>query len=367
VATPEARTSTVFILGAGASAKGGVPVMKDFLDVAEMLWRTNQVGDAADDFRAVFEGQSRLQAVFAKANIDVLNIEDVFAAFEMGKTLASLPGYSESEIDSLLHSMRVAIVKTIGRTQQYGKDSSGRFWPPDPYQDFAVLIGHLRNQSRPAHDVSIITFNYDVGCEHGLYTEGVKYSYYVGDYEDTPDYMPLLKLHGSLNWGQDANGRPVPFRMEDFFEGTKRYTPTPGPNQNHWILDIGSRLEGCENLRNVHQPEPFLVPPTWNKTGYYKEIAGVWRKAAQVLSDADNIFVSGYSLPRSDAFFRYLYALGTVGEGLLRRFWVFDPENEGGAVDKRFRKLLSQSAQQRYKYWPISFEDAIAELSKIFT
>jgi hypothetical protein len=38
----------------------------------------------------------------------------------------------------------------------------------------------------------------------------------------------------------------------------------------------------------------------------------VWRTAAQHLSEAEHIFIIGYSLPETDQFFRYLYGLGTV-------------------------------------------------------
>jgi len=50
---------------------------------------------------------------------------------------------------------------------------------------------------------------------------------------------------------------------------------------------------------------PVIVPPTWNKTQNAPSIATVWREAANQLSDAENIFVSGYSLPQTDEFFKH--------------------------------------------------------------
>lgn len=333
--------------------------MGTFLDVAEMLWRTDQVGDRAEDFRAVFEGRSKLQAIYAKANLDIMNIEDVFAAFEMGKTLASLAGYEPAQIENLLHAVRSLIIKTIGLTQRFGGDSH----PPEPYWRFARLVKFLQEKATPAHNVSIITFNYDVGCEHGLHVENVGHSYHLGDFEGDKGRVPLLKLHGSLNWGRSVEGSLVPFRMDEFFQ---KYKLVPGPDQNHWIFDIGSRLEGCEGLRGVPHPEPFLVPPTWNKTQHYGDIAKIWQKAAEVLSKAENIFVTGYSLPPSDAFFRYLYALGTVGPGLLRRFWIFDTAAKGGPVDERFKALLGRSVLPRHDYFENTFQQGIERVSREF-
>src|SRR5205085_2387516 len=96
---------------------------------------------------------------------------------------------------------------------------------------------------------------------------------------------------------------------------------------------------------------PYVVPPTWNKSQYHSVLESVWQAAARELSTAENIIVCGYSLPESDQFFRYLYALGTVGELRLKRLWVFDP-NE--TVGKRFRGLLGQGAIQRFQYSPYS-------------
>ena len=75
------------------------------------------------------------------------------------------------------------------------------------------------------------------------------------------------------------------------------------------------------------------------KTEYHNSLSIVWKKAAQLLSEAENIFVIGYSLPESDSFFRYLYGLGTVGDFMLKRFWIFDPD-QSGAVKSRFEETF---------------------------
>ncbi len=76
---------TVFILGAGASKEAGAPLMGEFLDVAHNLWKTE--GSTMPAFETVFRGISRLQQVHSKAKLDIQNVESVFAAFEMAKTL----------------------------------------------------------------------------------------------------------------------------------------------------------------------------------------------------------------------------------------------------------------------------------------
>ena len=111
--------------------------------------------------------------------------------------------------------------------------------------------------------------------------------------------------------------------------------------------------------------EPVLVPPTWNKTEHHSALSSVWNRAARELGEAENIFVIGYSLPLSDAFFRYLYALGAVGEATLKRFWVFNPDNSGEVGD-RFVKLLGPGARERFDYYEKTFEQAIPIIGEEF-
>ena len=126
-------------------------------------------------------------------------------------------------------------------------------------------------------------------------------------------------------------------------------------------------LEGLpSDTGKIVTGEPVLVPPTWNKAESHRAIGDVWRKAAESLTEADNIFIFGYSLPPTDGFFRYLYALGTVGPRPLQRFWVLDPDRTG-AVKSRFEGLLGYGAKARFEFHPDDFEHAIKRISDTFS
>ena len=60
-------------------------------------------------------------------------------------------------------------------------------------------------------------------------------------------------------------------------------------------------------------------------------------------------------------FFKYLYALGTASETLFKRFWVFDPDK---SVEERFRRLLGNTAKQRFEYIQQRFEQSINIIKK---
>jgi hypothetical protein len=79
----------VFILGA--------PKMPKFLDVAESIGRGGRLyGDDQSRFDLVFKAYDCRQSIYSKSSeIDLLNIEALFAAFEMAETLGSLRGLIE--------------------------------------------------------------------------------------------------------------------------------------------------------------------------------------------------------------------------------------------------------------------------------
>jgi hypothetical protein len=100
---------------------------------------------------------------------------------------------------------------------------------------------------------------------------------------------------------------------------------------------------------------PVIVPPSWNKADSHKSVAQVWKRAAIELSEAEYIYVVGYSLPETDSFFRQLFALGTVGDNLLRGFDVYNPDL---SREDSFRKILGPGARSRFKFKPVDFKDA---------
>ena len=79
------------------------------------------------------------------------------------------------------------------------------------------------------------------------------------------------------------------------------------------------------------------------------------------LKNAANIVVCGYSMPATDGFFRYLYALGTVSDQLLERFWVFDPNLQ---VEPNFKNLLGPGARARFEFTQEPFEKAVYRLNR---
>lgn len=353
-------SSTIFILGAGASRAAGAPLMGDFLDVAHERWKLGLPKPDDLAYATVFKAISKLQQVHSKAHLQITNVESVFAAFEMAKTLQSFAGYSPNDIDALIAAMRRVIVSTIESTVSMIARNNHIPDAPEPYPQFVDLIRRMREESKPRQTVSVLTFNYDMALDFALFRAGIPIDYGLGDHRDERA-INLLKLHGSLNWATcDKCNSVIPWHLTEYFRKFNWQIVRPGDRPR---MTIGSQLAHFSHCDAPVRPEPVIVPPTWNKTEYHREISKVWATAAAELATAENIYIIGYSMPDSDSFFRYLFALATVSDTLLKRFWVVDPDSSG-TVEKRFRALLGPGATERFHFSQTTFQDCLTTIEK---
>lgn len=357
-------SNVVFILGAGTSMQAGAPLMANFLDVANDLLRTNRVNESKANFERVFAAIGGLQAVHSKAQLDLNNIEAIFTALELGRVIQRLPGTEVANIPQTITDLKVVIVKTLETTLQFPTRKS---WigVPEPYEAFADAIKYLRTNAYPTQTSSVITFNYDLAADIALYRAGFGPNYIIEPAPRTHDAIDLMKLHGSLNWATESESRRIrPLHLHDYFQ---KYRIHGFEEHGEVRMPIGSQL--MEYFSRHAQPfvtidpEPVIVPPSWNKADYHQALSNVWAAAARHLSEAEHVFVMGYSLPETDSFFRHLFALGSVGKTALRRLIVFNPDRE---VDARFRVLLGPGALARYEFRELTFERAIPALKDFF-
>ena len=350
-------------MGAGASSEVGAPLMKDFLKRAQEI-------APSDELTTVMNGVNRFSRTHSKFPIYDNNLEDVFAAFEMAEVLGHFPGVEPEEIKKLVPAMRRVIEQTLDKAIFYslGEHTAGR-WEPRAlgvYADFVRLVLDIRDTVPHRHDVAVITFNYDVALDWAFSDCGQSVDYALG--KRNTDAIPLLKLHGSLNWAkyESEKGEEVlPWDINNYLEN-RRWPPmehgTTRPVNVRMSEEIKKyRPEGKDNVAPV--VAPFVIPPTWNKSGRYGEISSVWAAAARALADAENIFILGYSMPETDKFFKYLMALGTAADIPLERLWVFNP-NSGlhGEIEKS--GLLGPGAKRKYEFISEMFKEAIKTIRR---
>lgn len=357
-------SDVVFILGAGASKQCGAPLMADFLDVASHLLRAGQVNDKKVQFEKVFRAIGAMQAVHSKAQLDLTNIESIFTALEISNVLRKLPGFEAEEIVEVISALKEVIVKTIESTMEF-PTSRSYIGVPKPYEEFAGLVEHLRNEAFPKQSASIITFNYDIAVDMALFKAGMGPDYGIPPDSNSHNPIPLYKLHGSLNWAsRKDNGTVYPLQLNQYFN---IYSLQGWDEKSTCKIPIGTQLKEyfSKHTEVEVEEEPVIVPPTWNKADHHQALSKIWGKAAEHLGEAKSIFIIGYSLPETDAFFRLLYAFGTVGASPLEKIIVYNPDSSGD-VNKRFREMLGPGAIARYEYKELRFDEAISDIKGLF-
>jgi hypothetical protein len=356
-------SNVVFVLGAGCSKECGAPLMADFLDVASYLHSTGEVRDKAPHFEQVFKAIGKLQAVHSKSQLDLNNIESIFNAFEIANTIGKLPGFAPEEIPSVISSLKEVIVTTLEQTIKFPYRGSHIDAPP-PYKLFTELLQHIMNDAAPTHTVSVITFNYDIAIDMALHRARVGLDYGL-DSSTSSGVVPLLKLHGSLNWASRSdNGMVIPLTLGDYLQ---KYSIKGFREAGKCSIPIGTQLqEYFSNHADIKvKAEPVIVPPTWNKAEHHQILSQVWGRAAKELGEAEYIFIIGYSLAETDAFFRLLYALGTVGDAPFKKIEVFNPDNSG-ETRVRFASLMGPGAIARFDYRQFDFTQSISKIKNYF-
>ena len=212
----------------------------------------------------------------------------------------------------------------------------------DMYDYFlGVVTGILDDPDRrSARKDTIITFNYDLICDHAFLRLGVNPNYHLDAKLVTTDEVSinssgknvdLLKLHGSTNWGICSKcSKSVTILSQKI---------TDDPNM--------LREQICPSCKaNAYQL--LLVPPSWDKSEYQSILKGVWKKAVEELSRATRICIVGYSMPKSDAFFEYLLTLAlSQNEGLYKLIVIDLAQPQTSEVEARYRGLLDPMFQSR--------------------
>jgi hypothetical protein len=323
--------------------------MDTFLDRARDLLAEGKVEDSRAAFQEVFKALVGLRDVFYKSAIDLDNVESVFGAFEMGGIIGKLGTCPEEEIVSLAKSIRTLIIRTLDESIRYPYHPEWRkALPPAGYGEFATLIKETNQKGGRGFACSLLTFNYDIALDYALTHADIPYDYCLEPPTDK-NALRLLKLHGSLNWTKCPTCGTIKAQhlsMEKILELAEQ-----SPVSSFTLPAAGVMAESrCAHCSDPLTGQPMIVPPTWNKTEGHGELAPIWKQAATELGQAENIVCIGYSLPESDLFFRYLFALGTVGEAHLRRFWVFDPDPTH-LVEERYRRLIGKGIEHRFDFF----------------
>lgn len=306
---PLRNDHTVMILGAGYSARRGLPLIGNFLNrMRDALVWCERNGRSREALAIEEVLRFRLDAASAayRVPIDLENIEELFSLASAADphisrsvrlSIAATLNYCQttSPEAELLYGAGTGLDGLDGYSLQMGVDPRSRVIPL--YDALAIKVLGVTSPTR----TSILTFNYDDLIErsvrkvHGTVDYGFSARFEAEDGSWlSREGVPVLKLHGSVNWAY------------------------PGAR--------GKKFTVFNDYESIYSRglSPELVPPTWNKT-FADRLAEVWFSAIDKLSTATRIVVIGFSIPRTDLHFKYLLAAGMKQNLSLREVVFIDP------------------------------------------
>jgi hypothetical protein len=342
--------NVVFILGAGASVDDGAPVMDDFLDKAKEIYRNRDLykyNISEFAFEDVFNSFADIRGIHSKSYLNLDNIEILFGAIEMGIMVEKYGNRNLHDIERLKRSLITTIVQTLESSMRL-KVEQNKIHPPTYYNHFISKIKFLREHKKNYYGFNIITFNYDVGLDLSLLAKQIPFEYF--NQKEDENAVPLLKLHGSINWYKENETSEISFLNANESTYNSIFDPK-----------IVFNCVGTQVLSKGKYP--FIIPPTWNKYEYHNQLKVIWKKAAQVFSEAEVIFIIGYSFPETDLFFKYLYSIGSDSNVSISRIYVINPDVK---LESKFRDLLSPNllSNKRLIFKDMTFAKSIDFINK---
>jgi hypothetical protein len=354
----------VFILGAGASKDAGGPLMRDFM-FEGMSYLCNQ--DLYDEitvksFRRVFElvdllygtsfiadleqgRRERSYCIKSMHKLQDVSIEDILSFVDLGMAPGAEPGYPALDYPDYRKALHDFIFETIQLKTTHGDSYSMKADRTIDHQrnlcDMLVDYG-LRISDRN----SFITLNYDLLLDDAVSTNNHRL---LGDYalpftdvlhfeqykrilrnERMPSDVDILKLHGSLNWASC----------------TKCNQPYLAHYWPYRRLRQEERHEECPLCRAALSP--ILVPPTFRKDiGRYSFLTPVWRRAEEVIRQADELIVIGYSFPEADLEAKWLFRRALLGRASRVGLCLVEPDAK---VREKIRAFFLDTAEISNEY-----------------
>ena len=317
------KLNVVFIMGAGFSAEAGGPLISNFLDKTRKIYRITGENEFVEktrkDFELVNEVIGNIRSINSKAYLDFDNIETFLGALELGIMINKFGTKRGQEIEELRDSLIKVIVTTIEYSIKFRQGSqTSSLLPLEKYQKFFAKLEEFYQYC----NYSFVTFNYDLILEVGLNSIPVKYNYCLKRINQ--EEISLLKLHGSLNWyqiGENILTKNLPVDEDNLIRDSSKEE----------YLNIGSSLLSESKI-------PLIIPPTLNKYKYHQQLKSVWERAATILSEAELVFIIGYSMPETDTFFKYLYSLGVDSPTYLNKLVVI---NSDETIQNRYRPFVN--------------------------
>ena len=300
----------VYLLGAGFSAPLGLPVMANFLTRSRELAdnEPEKYGFFNDIFKTIRD------MAFAKNfyNADLFNIEEILSILDMQDTVA--------DTDHAKHFAKYIKAVIEACTPDFEP-------PAPPRRGMPAMSSRARDVGfgdvRPT-DLGYLCF---VATLVNLRFDR--------HYDRSSD-PPKERLVYSTADSPETQYGIVTLNYDRVIENCVDYV------KKHYEMDsvqseAGVRLPRIAKLHGSVDTE--IVPPTWRKLAV-SGLEDQWKSAYDMLREATQLRILGYSLPVTDVYVRYLLEAGAMEAEQLKRIDVVCLDDAHGSLRKRYEELV---------------------------
>lgn len=306
----------VYILGAGASAAEGAPVVRNFLRIAYKYFKEEQY---EADLGIIWEFLEYFFGSKTKINSEddlerFPSIDEIFNIVDW--YLLHNQAFSARFSRARLYDLKTALVKLISMTLD-------RSIPSYNGLHHSFVAGVLRSDEELPTFVSL---NYDIVLDKAIRATGYRPEYgFYGNHSDhleSHGKIPVYKLHGSLNWSFCALCGEISAHDDKVA---------------HYLFHEQNTIT-CINCGS-DSSQAVLIAPTLFKDYKISRLHNIWDSAGWALSRSDRLVFIGYSLAPADT-----SIIATVKRALnapdkKREIVVINPSEQ---ACRRYRQIFGE-------------------------
>lgn len=276
----------VFIIGAGFSVAAGLPLTSELLQLlhkkaSEKKYYNSEgevtMGQAEvllQELRYYYPMQNVTHKRIENGELNYINLEE-FLSFVAAESAFLHPSDHFNEHGSKF----LAFLKQWLGEIIYERQIKSFNKIPDFYNKF---IKQLQNSL-------LLTFNWDTLIEILFESQKIKYRYQlnVENFEERNKSIPLLKLHGSIDW----------FSSKDNEEGnivSEQFT-----NLGYGFKNL-NKINGDLSKHYNNYLSPWIIIPNYDKLNQLKTYGELWETPARYIDDNLEIIFIGFSFRKDD-------------------------------------------------------------------
>lgn len=310
----------LYIIGAGFSAPLGLPVMSNFISTSKDVYLRQKIDKKC--FEAAFEAMKTLAGAKHFISTDLLNIEEVLCILEMEAYVRG-ESLSKHYADYIAETIDQSTPKP--RYYREGSDLPSNwqrliFGGDELMARYVSFVCNLFRMRISENENEFFHRRFDRVTD---FSHNFRYGVISLNYD--------MVLENCIRFMNTAYRLPTSFDFTASSDANSTRNPYSPSSPDTVPL---AKIHGSTQPRSI-------TPPTWNKVTR-TENQGVWKLAYQLLLNANQIRILGYSLPKSDTYFKYLLASALCNSFNVKEIDVICIDSDGD-TQKRYYDLFERN------------------------